>query len=197
MQNVTAVEPPLEEPAAVAGESQGLSPSLRLERAARDDFQFIWRCLRRFGVQPEHCVDDAAQRVFEIAALRISIIEPGHERAFLFKTALWVAQEFRRKQVRPREVADPTRVEAEIDGRGDPERLLEERRWRDVLDVLLDALPMELRSVFVLYELEELHMLEIANLLQLAPGTVASRLRRARAAFHERARRFQARGVKP
>jgi RNA polymerase sigma-70 factor (ECF subfamily) len=165
----------------------------RLERAARDDFQFIWRCLRRFGVQPEHQVDDAAQRVFEIAAARIATIEPGRERAFLFKTALHVAQEFRRRHARPRELSDQDRIEAEIDGNGDPEGLLEERRWRGVLDLLLDALPIELRSVFVLYELEGMVMLEIAKLFELPPGTVASRLRRARALFHEEARRLRRR----
>ena len=44
-------------------------------------------------------------------------------------------------------------------------------------------MPDELRTIFVLFELEELKMAAIAELLSLAPGTVASRLRRARAQF--------------
>ena len=44
----------------------------------------------------------------------------------------------------------------------------------------------ELRSVFILHTFEELTMAEIAELLELPPGTVASRLRRARGMFRDR-----------
>ena len=43
-----------------------------------------------------------------------------------------------------------------------------------------------LRVVFVLYEFEEMNMSEIADVLEIPRGTVASRLRRARAEFRER-----------
>jgi RNA polymerase sigma-70 factor (ECF subfamily) len=49
-------------------------------------------------------------------------------------------------------------------------------------------LPMDLRAVFVLFELEELTMMEIATMSDIPPGTVASRLRRARQAFQEAVR---------
>jgi RNA polymerase sigma-70 factor (ECF subfamily) len=52
-------------------------------------------------------------------------------------------------------------------------------------------MPVELSAVFVLFELEGLTMAEIAPLLSLAPGTVASRLRRAREDFRDRARRVR------
>ena len=55
----------------------------------------------------------------------------------------------------------------------------------------LDSMPLELRAVFVLYEMEELSMADIAILLQIPPGSVASRLRRAREQFQERVRRYQ------
>ena len=59
---------------------------------------------------------------------------------------------------------------------------------------MLDALPFEQRSVFVLFELEGFSGPEIAETLALPAGTVASRLRKAREMFHaalvrERARR--------
>lgn len=145
-------------------------------------------------------MDDAAQRVFEIAASRVAVIRPGHERAFLFKTALWVAREFRRKRGRARELSDNERIELAEDSGGDPERLLDERRWRHRLDALLAALPIDLRTVFVLYELEGLQLLEIASLLEIPQGTVASRLRRARESFQQGARRLRAQSelrVKP
>jgi RNA polymerase sigma-70 factor (ECF subfamily) len=43
-----------------------------------------------------------------------------------------------------------------------------------------------LRVVFVLYEFEEMNMSEIADVLEIPRGTVASRLRRARSEFRER-----------
>lgn len=42
----------------------------RLEALATENFQFIWRSLRRLGVPPAG-VDDAAQQVFEVASSRI------------------------------------------------------------------------------------------------------------------------------
>jgi RNA polymerase sigma-70 factor (ECF subfamily) len=179
--------------------TDGASPSgaaedpARLERAARESFQFIWRGLRRFGVRPDHAVDDAAQRVFEIAARKRGAIVPGHERAFFFRTALFVAAEIRRQAARHKECLDEARVQAEADPESGPERLLDRRRWRTVLDTLLEDLSLELRTVFVLYELEGLNMAEIAQLLELPPGTVASRLRRAREGFHTQARRLRGR----
>jgi RNA polymerase sigma-70 factor (ECF subfamily) len=69
----------------------------------------------------------------------------------------------------------------------DPEALAEKQRLRAVLQRVLNQLPMELRAVFVLYELEELTMVEIAKTLHLPPGTVASRLRRSRELFESMA----------
>lgn len=165
-----------------------------LERAARDDFQFIWRCLRRLGVQPEHAVDDAAQRVFEIAALKRAQIAPGSERAFLFKAAVFVAAEERRRRRRDaREELDEEAVlEARTSSLG-PDEAVDASRWRTRLDSVLNALGPELRVVFVLFEFERLSSPEIAELLGLPLGTVASRLRRARAEFQAAARRLRAR----
>jgi RNA polymerase sigma-70 factor (ECF subfamily) len=181
--SLSALDPAAPEPAGDA-----------LERAAREDFQFIWRCLRRLGVQPTHAVDDAAQRVFEIAASKRTRIVPGMERAFLFRTALLVAAEERRAQRRAgREYADDELVaRTAADGLA-PDQAVEAKQWRSHLDDVLDALEPELRAVFVLYELERLSSPEIAELLGLPLGTVASRLRRARVDFQAVARRLRAR----
>jgi RNA polymerase sigma-70 factor (ECF subfamily) len=60
---------------------------------------------------------------------------------------------------------------------------LDRRRARRVLDQILDQLPSDLRSVFVMCDLEELSMAEAAASLDIPAGTVASRLKRAREAF--------------
>jgi hypothetical protein len=56
-------------------------------------------------------------------------------------------------------------------------------------------MPLDLRTVFVLFELEEMPTQEIATVLDLPTGTVASRLRRAREEFQKLVRRLQARAV--
>ena len=165
---------------------------MRLKRAAEQHFQFIWRCIRRFGIRNESAVDDAVQRVFEIAVRRADTIEPGHERAFLFKTAVLVTRDYQHHYVRSREVLDSDRVAEQADNQRNPEQLLEALRSRKTLDNLLDSMSIEQRTVFVLYEIEGLQLDEIAATLEIAQGTVASRLRKARSIFQDKAKRFQA-----
>lgn len=74
-----------------------------------------------------------------------------------------------------------------------PARIIDRKRARLILDDLLAELPEELRAVFVLYEIEGITVPEIAQVLDLAPGTTASRLRRAREAFERGVERHRAR----
>jgi RNA polymerase sigma-70 factor (ECF subfamily) len=64
---------------------------------------------------------------------------------------------------------------------------------RAVLRAVIDAIPTDLRVVFVLFELEELTLAQIAAMVGIPIGTAASRLRRARESFHGIVRRMQAR----
>jgi RNA polymerase sigma-70 factor, ECF subfamily len=68
----------------------------------------------------------------------------------------------------------------------DPEALVEAKQRRARLERALDELPEEQRAVFVLFEVEGMSRREIAELLELPAGTVASRLRRAREHFEQR-----------
>jgi RNA polymerase sigma-70 factor, ECF subfamily len=61
---------------------------------------------------------------------------------------------------------------------------------RELLDRALAEIDPELRSIFVLREVEELSYEEIGPALQIPPGTVASRLSRARHQLQERLRRL-------
>jgi RNA polymerase sigma-70 factor (ECF subfamily) len=158
----------------------------RLEGMVARDYRLIWRLLRRVGL-PRPSADDAAQQVFLIAAERLDDIQPGKERAFVYGTALRVAQSARRK--RDREPPGLDHHESELVARApDPEQLVSQRRQREALDRVLGELPLELRAVFVLFELEGLSSPEIAALSDLPLGTVASRLRRAREQFREQCR---------
>lgn len=152
---------------------------------------FIWRALRRFGVAEEHA-DDAAQQVFCVFARRLADVPPEKEKTFLCGVAVRVAQGVRRDRSRRPLDLDDAALEAARSAAPLPDEELEERRARAVLDRILDALPPDHRAVFVLHELEELTMAEIATSLSLPPGTVASRLRRARELFEAFAVPFRA-----
>jgi RNA polymerase sigma-70 factor (ECF subfamily) len=172
-------------------------PSLAAEAAARfrrivdTEFGLVWRFLRGLGV-PVAGVDDAAQQVFLVAAQRLDDIAVGSERAFLLATARGVAANARRAQSRNREVLDERVLADHTDDRANPEQAAAATEARELLATFLDGLPEDVRTVFVLFELEGMTMAAIAQTLELAPGTVASRLRRARDEFHAAAKRFQA-----
>jgi RNA polymerase sigma-70 factor (ECF subfamily) len=154
-------------------------------------YDFVWRSLRRLGV-PEVDVDDCAQQVFWVAARKLADVQEASERAFLFSTAMRVASDARRSRTRRREVQEDDAAEA-FDPGPDPEQIADRQRARAVLDQVLDALPMDLRAPFVLFELEELPTAEIASMLGVPAGTVASRLRRAREEFQSIVARLKAR----
>ncbi len=153
-------------------------------------FDFIWRSLRRMGLEGADA-DDATQEVFVIASRRLDSIAPAKERAFLFGTALRVAALTRRTASRYRGRLDALACDP-VESPPNPEELVTRRQARADLDTVLDALDLELRAVFTLFELEELTVPEIAELMDLKEGTVSSRLRRAREQFSEAVKRLQA-----
>lgn len=159
----------------------GQTAGERLRALVVEHHAFVWRSLRRLGIA-DGDVDDASQQVFLVAHRRLAQIAPASERAFLFQTAVRVASDWRRAQKRRGELAGIDLRDLP-DARANPEEEMDERRARALLDRVLAAMPMDLRVVFVLFELEEMTMIEIATLAELPPGTVASRLRRARQLF--------------
>jgi RNA polymerase sigma-70 factor (ECF subfamily) len=184
-------------------EAQASEPSsqsgVRSSRAlatalVRQYLPFVWRLVRRLGLSSADA-DDAAQQVFCVASQRLADIAEGSERAFLFSTALHVVSKAHRARSRRRDEPD-SEIEAHCDSTQPlPDELVDQRRARELLDRILDDLPMELKLVFVLYEIEELTMAEIAEGLGIPPGTVASRLRRARKEFSARVEIFE-RGIR-
>ena len=165
--------------------------SRRLAVLIEEHLDFVWRSLRRLGV-PASGTDDATQQVWLVLARRLSEISSGQERAFLFGTAMRVASDARRRAAKRREVSGLEHVDF-VDPSPTPLDLLARRQARRLLDQVLDGLADDLRAVFVLYELEEQTAAQIADLLHIPAGTVASRLRRARAEFEQIAKRLKAR----
>ncbi len=153
----------------------------RLRLLLEEHYDVIWRTLRRLGLDAGEA-DDGAQQVFIVAARRLGEIVVGGERPYLFGIALRVAADARKCGARRREQPQDDHWEA-IDPSPHADELLDQQRARALLDEALERLPTDLRLVFTLHEVEEMSMSEIAHVLGLPAGTVASRLRRARQNF--------------
>jgi len=155
----------------------------------RAEFVWVWRLLRRIGLSPADA-DDATQQVFLVAARRGGEVHGGSARAFLYGTALRVAANARRSLRRRREV--PSEAAGERCAHDQhPDELLEQRRARVLLDALLAQMPLDLRRLLVLAEIEQLTVQQIADLEGVPLGTAASRLRRARSVFFDLLEREQ------
>ena len=153
----------------------------RLRRVIDTNFDGLWRFLRRLGIR-EGDVDDAVQEVILVLARRLGQVELGRERSFVFSTAFRIASDMRRRAKR-RRLLEEAALHEPSSAELDPEASAEQRRLALLLARVLEELPLGLRAVFVLFELEDFTMAEIAQTLGLPPGTVASRLRRGREAF--------------
>lgn len=159
----------------------------RLESMFREHHLFIWRVLRRHGLSPEGAAD-ASQQVFLVASQRIGDIKLGSERSFLLGTALRLARAALRNNRR-------WQLETDMDHIRSGAAAAEEHAWRRQLlglaDRALGELGPDLLTVFVLFELEGVAMREIAEIVDIPLGTVASRLRRARTAFRAAVARLE------
>ena len=182
--------------AALVGGRRGLvgkmaTDSTRLTRVAQEHLDFVWRCLRRFGV-PAADADDAAQQVFLVAADKLSDVPVERERAFLFATAARIAANARRS-IRRRQSAYDSLSMAPEEPSVSQDELSDQLRARALLDQVMADMPEDLREVFVLFEIEEISIQDIATTLDIPIGTVGSRLRRARQAFQQAVTRHRAR----
>lgn len=170
-----------------------ISSQARVRAAVDLHYDGVWRFLRRFGVA-ESEAEDAAQKVFVVFAEKLSTVEPRAEKSFLFSSAVRIASDVRKKRARSREELAKGDAYAEpLDPAPSAEDQIDARRMRRWLDEVLDALPDDLRAVFVLVEVEGHTMADASEALGVPAGTVASRLRRAREAFEAGARELKER----
>jgi RNA polymerase sigma-70 factor (ECF subfamily) len=156
------------------------------EPAYRAHFAFVWRALKRLGV-PERDLPDAAHDVFLVVHARLAEFDFRHRlTTWIYAICLRIASDRRRKAATRYEVLDdPCEPAAAVD----PE--LAERRA--LLGRCLDAMPLEQRAAFTLFELEGLTGEEVAALLDIPAATAHSRLRLARETFRRALKREEAR----
>lgn len=165
----------------------------RLEAMYRAHHVVIWRTLRRLGFSPEAAADSTHQ-AYLIAAERLNQIHLGSEKAFLFSTAIRLAKTVARKNRRMDLHED---IEAGPDPNTGSEKIVNRQVALQLLERLLSHMDPDLVTVFTLYELEGMSSPEIAEILDIPLGTVASRLRRARETFRKGAAQLERGALRP
>lgn len=147
---------------------------------------FVWRVLRRLGVA-EADVEDVCQEVFSAVYRQLPSFE-GRSKLSTWIYAIARNHAARYRQRAHRRYEEPMAAPPEpLDDEG-PDRQLEQRRARQLLDRLLDSLDDDKREVFVLYEVEGLGMREVVEIVGCPLQTGYSRLHAARTAVRAAAR---------
>lgn len=147
---------------------------------------FVYRVLLHLGV-PEMRLEDASQEVFLVVLKQLGAFEGrSSPSTWIYGICRNVAHSTRRSLKRP-EVLGEELPDAVVQPA--QERELWARRAHERLVWALGELKEEQRAVFVLYEIEELTLEEIAAAEGAAVSTVHSRLQAARKRLHALLRR--------
>jgi RNA polymerase sigma-70 factor (ECF subfamily) len=134
---------------------------------------FVWRVLRHFGVAAVD-LEDQTQEVFLVAHRRLSDWNGEHPRAWLAAIARRCAAGYRRRGHRQHEELVHT-VPDSTDSR-DPSA----RAEIDFLNRVLASLDEDKRTVFFLYEVEEMSIRDVAEVVHCTVKAAYKRLYAAR-----------------
>jgi RNA polymerase sigma-70 factor (ECF subfamily) len=144
----------------------------------RQHAPFVWRGLRRLGV-PECDVEDVCQEVFVVVHRKLADFEGRSSlRTWIYGICARTASDYRRSGRVRREVV--TEAPPDAPHEGGQHEAVALKQARATLDRILDGLDDDKRAVFVLYEIEELTMAEVAEALGCPLQTAYSRLHAAR-----------------
>jgi RNA polymerase sigma-70 factor, ECF subfamily len=159
--------------------------------------EYVWNAVCRMGVHGSDA-EDVVQEIFVIVYRRLGKFEGRAQvKTWLFKIMVHVVQHYFRAHARrpgDRAAEKGTEIQALVEAKEKgPAGELERLEALRVLDRLLCELEEGKRLVFVLAEVEQLTLAEIAEVVEANANTVASRLRVARRDFDQALLRFQAR----
>lgn len=155
-------------------------------------FASLWRSARALGI-PADAVDDVLQDVFIVVHRRLPSFEGRAQiRTWLTKILVRVVATHRRRHRRkggldalPEDVRDERET--------GPHDLAARREAARLLMEILDAMDDDQRAVFVLAEIEQMPVPEIASAIGENLSTTYSRLRLARADYARHLARLRAR----
>jgi len=154
--------------------------ALDVRSVYREHARFVWLSLQRLGIHVAD-LDDVAQDVFVIVHKRLRTFDRrSRVTTWLFGICMRVAANYRRRRRWTHEV---------LSGGSDDDRpsslvaaddILVRREQRELAEHALNRLEIAKRATFVMFEIESLSCLEIAELMNVPVGTVYSRLHSAR-----------------
>lgn len=143
----------------------------------REHGPYLWRALLGLGVWPGD-VDDACQEVFLVVHRRLPEFDGRALGSWLYAICLRVASDYRRSARIRNEVPVEQLPEAHA-----PPKQVESVFTRELGERLLaalDRLDEDRRAAFVLYEIQELPLREVADAIGCPLQTAYSRLQSAR-----------------
>lgn len=153
-------------------------PTFALGELFDQHASYVYRVLARFGVRDAD-LDDLTQEVFLVVLRRYADFEGrSRVRTWLYSIARLCASNYRQRAVHRREVLEEPPSDEGVAGR--QAETLDAQRLLGRLDAVLEALPETQREVYVLYEIEQLSMAEISEIMQCSVNTSYARLRAAR-----------------
>lgn len=156
----------------------------QFERVFAQYAPYVGRTLRFLGVDDAN-VEDVCQEVFIIVHRRLREIESSSPlRAWIRQICVHTAQNERRRARRRRERATDS-TDNDVPTAAQQHGSVELREMRERLLVLLEQMTEDQRAVFVLYEIEQLPMAEVAAAVGCPLQTAYSRLHAARARIAE------------
>lgn len=156
------------------------APGASLETLYREHVGFVWRVVRRLGVDDE-ATEDVVHAVFMIAGRRLDAFEGrGAPTTWLYGIARRVAANHRRGRARAERKHAEQPEPVPVPG---PEDALHRRDAARIVQAFLATLPGEQRRVFELVDIEGLSGPEVSEALGVSLNSVYSRLRLARRRF--------------
>jgi RNA polymerase sigma-70 factor (ECF subfamily) len=154
------------------------------------ELSYVWNTLRRLGVRYDDLKDQAQEVFFTVHTIRADYDTTRPIRPWLFGISYRIASRYRSLArntrellVEPADVADSTRnVEGDLMAR---------ERQRLVLTAI-ESIDLPRRAIFIMSEIDEVPMPEVAEAMAIPLNTAYSRLRLARKDFAAAVRRIQA-----
>ena len=156
---------------------------------------FVWRVLRRYGVR-EADLEDTCQEVFVVVHRRLpEFAGRAQLRTWIYEIARRVALAESRRITRRREV-DPDGAPEDPCPALRPDQQLDDKRALASLEEALASLSEAKREAFILYELEEMTLAEVAEALGCGLNTAHYRVTTARDELRAYGKRRELRTVR-
>ena len=139
---------------------------------------YLWRATLALGVPPSDA-EDVCQDVMLVVHKKLAEFDGRSLKSWLYGICLRVTSDYRRSARVRRE--RPTEAPPDVELPATQPDEVDARRAEERLRRALDALEPDRRAVFVLFEIEQLTLREIADATDTPLQTVYSRLQGARA----------------